>query len=252
MIRSTLPCRCPSVVAMPSRVPAIWVGGLNFHGHAKEVKLPPPEQPIFVMKPSTAAVYPTSAFVDLDNTVRMGNEVLIPPLAQSPPDADYEGELAVVIGKECKNVPRADVDRVIAGFTVALDITARRRQGKRGGNQWCHAKAFDTWCPLGPRLVKLPCGELPALCLSTYVNDVRVQHAPFSDFIFDVPDLVSFLSQGITLPAGTVILTGTPAGVGFVQQPKPKYLVDGDRLAVEIDRIGRLDFTVKFETLTSV
>lgn len=239
-------------VRLPSHVPAVFVGGLNYKSHAEEVKLPLPKFPIWAMKPPSSLLYPappTSATPDGVDPIRIGSEILVPKAFQHNPDIDYEGELAVVIGETCRGVPNnaAAVQKVVAGFTVGLDITSRRWQGKKGGMQWCYAKALDTWCPLGPDLVDIPLDALPELRLETTLNGETMQSDRIGNMVFSVADLVSFLSESMTLQRGTVILTGTPAGVGFTRNP-PRYLADGDRLAVTIDRIGTLSTTVHFES----
>ena len=200
---------------------------------------------------------------------------------------DYEGELAVVIGQrveqgalESKEDVIKNQDQLIAGFCCSMDITARRWQGKKGGSQWCVAKSFDTFCPLGPELVKIPLSELPKLSLRTKLNGKVVQNERFDNFIFDVATLVHFLNQNSTLLPGMIILTGTPAGVGFARKtrvrgvgtdivsgekksennnnenssgsggrfvPDPYYLVHGDELEVIIDEIGSLKCIVEHE-----
>lgn len=234
--------------ALPHHVAAVFVTGLNFATHAEEVGLEHPKYPIFAMKPGSSVMLPPM-WNDADGWSGMprGSTIVVPKHLQDPPDADYEGELAVVIGKSCKNVPNdpAAVDSVVAGYTIAMDISSRRWQ-KRGGGQWCYAKSFDTWCPIGPTLVKFPVRDLAEKRIVTRLNGDVMQDDSFSSFIFDVPALVSFLSRGITLRPGTLILTGTPAGVGFTQKP-PRYLAHGDRIAVKIDGIGELTCDVKYE-----
>lgn len=276
----------PKSRPLPSSVPAIWVAGLNWHSHATEVGFPIPQQPIFCMKSPTSLLYPQSLQFTESNDPksfpgRFGHKIHVPRLIQLPPEVDYEGELAVVIGgrydqgtlKSKEDVIKQQ-DQVIAGFTCAMDITARRWQGKKGGGQWCVAKSFDTFCPLGPELVKVPLDVLPGLSLTTKLNGKVVQNEKFDNFIFDVASLVSFLNQVSTLLPGMVILTGTPAGVGFARKtklrgvgdglgvapdaaasaagsersvPDPYYLVHGDRLEVIIDEIGSLRCLVEHE-----
>jgi 2-keto-4-pentenoate hydratase/2-oxohepta-3-ene-1,7-dioic acid hydratase in catechol pathway len=180
-------------------------------------------------------------------------------MMQSPPEVDYEGELAIVIGSRCRNLPEDEkvVEAHIAGFTCALDITGRRWQGKKGGNQWCIAKSVDTFCPLGPAVVPVPLRTIPQLHLTTTLNGTVVQRVQLSDMIFSVTRMVSFLSGVATLHPGTVILTGTPAGVGYARTkkcdktgehvPDPHYLKHGDVLEVSIDSIGTLKCDVAFE-----
>jgi 2-keto-4-pentenoate hydratase/2-oxohepta-3-ene-1,7-dioic acid hydratase in catechol pathway len=273
-------------LALPSYVPAIWVAGLNWHSHAAEVGFPIPQQPIFCMKSPTSLLYPQSLQFTESNDPRFfagkfGNKIHIPRSIQLPPEVDYEGELAVVIGgrfEQGELKTKEDVlknqDQVVAGFTCAMDITARRWQGKKGGGQWCIAKSFDSFCPLGPDLVKFPLEQLPNLALTTKLNGKVVQHEKFNNFIFDVATLISFLNQVSTLLPGMVLLTGTPAGVGFARKtrvrgvgdglgiapnaaesasgadrsvPDPYYLIHGDRLEVIIDQVGSLRCIAEFE-----
>jgi 2-keto-4-pentenoate hydratase/2-oxohepta-3-ene-1,7-dioic acid hydratase in catechol pathway len=259
---------------LPAFVPAIWVAGLNWHSHAKEVNFPVPQQPIFCMKSPSSLLYPPSLQFTESNDPKtfcgqFGRHIYIPKMIQLPPEVDYEGELAIVIGKRCDQMTlqsKEDViknqDQIIAGFCCSMDITARRWQGKKGGGQWCVAKSFDTFCPLGPELVKIPLSELPSLSLKTRLNGKVVQEEKFDNFIFDVATIIHFLNQVTTLLPGTVILTGTPAGVGFARKtrvvgigdskeekfiPDPYYLVHGDELEVEIEKIGNLRCTVEHE-----
>ena len=167
-----------------------------------------------------------------------GDPIFIPKIATG--QVDYECELAVIVGKSGKNIERRHALDHVLGYTCANDVSARRWQKEGGGKQWCRGKSFDTFCPLGPRLVTTD--EIPnpnALRITTMLNGEIMQDSNTSDMIFDVPDLVSFLSEGTTLLPGTVILTGTPQGVGFARNP-PIFLKDGDRVTIEIERIGAL------------
>lgn len=258
---------------LPAFVPAIWVAGLNWTSHAEEVKLPKPQKPIFCMKSPSSLLYPPSQQFTEANDVRtfcgtFGQVITVPKELQAPPEVDYEGELAVVIGSKCADLSPEEVvkhqDSVIAGFCCSLDMTARRWQGQKGGGQWCIAKSFNTFLPLGPELVKLSLEELPSLSLTTKLNGKIVQHDKFSNFIFDVPTLISFLSNTCVLHPGMVILTGTPAGVGFARKskarsigtsgdgkeqliPDPYYLIHGDELEVSIEKIGSIACRVEYE-----
>lgn len=153
---------------------------------------------------------------------------------------DYEAELAVVIGREALNVSKEDALDYVLGYTCANDVTARRWQGKKGGGQWARGKSFDTFAPLGPWVV--PAKLIPdpqALRIRTILNGKVVQDGNTSDMHFGVAELIEFLSQGTTLHPGTVILTGTPAGVGYTQDP-PVFLKAGDTVEVEIEGVGKL------------
>ena len=261
----------PGATPLPAFVPAIWVAGLNWESHAKEVNLEKPKEPIFCMKSPSSLLYPRSLqFTESNNAATFcgsfGHVVRVPKMLQSPPETDYEGELAVVIGKPCSNMTPQQVAEsdVIRGYCCALDITARRWQGKKGGGQWCVAKSFDTFLPLGPEVVPIPLADLPGLTLTTKLNGKVVQQDRFSGFLFDVATIVSFLSRVSRLVPGTVVLTGTPSGVGFARKakaralgtggdgaevlvPDPYYLVHGDHLEVSIERIGSLACLVEFD-----
>jgi 2-keto-4-pentenoate hydratase/2-oxohepta-3-ene-1,7-dioic acid hydratase in catechol pathway len=168
-----------------------------------------------------------------------GAPIVLPRHLRSD-EVDYEVELAVVIGRTCKNVRRSEALSYVAGYTIANDVSARDWQKKWGGSQWCRAKTFDTFCPLGPCLVTPD--EIPdpgRLRLLTQVNGRTMQESNTSDMIFDVPTLIEFLSGSTTLLPWTVILTGTPEGVGMARTP-PVWLQPGDSVAVEIDGIGVL------------
>ncbi len=178
-----------------------------------------------------------------------GDPILIPTHLASK-EVDYECELAVVIKKACKNVSRRDALRFVLGFTCANDVSARDWQKKKGGGQWSRGKSFDTFCPLGPCLVTAD--EIPdpsGLAIRTILNGETVQDCNTGDMIFDVPALIEFLSGSTTLPAGTVILTGTPHGVGMAAVP-PRWLAPGDTVSVEIDKIGILTNPVQSEPET--
>ena len=199
--------------------------GLNYRRHAEEMGAGLPECPVLFLKGVNALTDP-------------GAPIVIPNVA--PEQVDCEGELAVVIGKPGKNIARHQAFEHVLGYTCANDVSARRWQKEGGGKQWCRGKSFDTFCPLGPCMVTPD--EIPdpnTLRIKTTVNDEIVQDSTTADMIFDVPSLISFLSEGTTLLTGTVILTGTPSGVGFARNP-PVFLQKGDRVAIEIERIGTL------------
>jgi 2-keto-4-pentenoate hydratase/2-oxohepta-3-ene-1,7-dioic acid hydratase in catechol pathway len=176
-----------------------------------------------------------------------GDPILIPQHLRSD-EVDYECELAVVIGRTCKNVSRDDAIDYVLGYTCANDVSARDHQIRLGGSQWCRGKTFDTFAPLGPRLVTRD--EIPdpnRLRIATILNGERVQDWNTSDMIFNVPRLIEYLSGSTTLPAGTVILTGTPQGVGMAVKPEPRWLRPRDRVSVEIENIGTLTNPVQLE-----
>jgi len=208
--------------------------GLNYRRHAEETNAKIPEYPILFMKGVNAVQDP-------------GGPIVIPGHLPST-EVDYECELAVVIGRACKNVTRDRALDYVLGYTCANDVSARDWQIRNGSGQWCRGKTFDTFAPLGPCLVTPD--ELPnpnALKIATILNGERVQDWTTSDMIFDVPRLIEFLSGSTTLVPGTVILTGTPHGVGMARKP-PRWLVPGDTVTVEIEGIGRLTNPVVAET----
>lgn len=204
----------------------IFCIGLNYRRHAEEGKNPIPEQPVLFMKASSAVQHP-------------GAPIRLPRKLRS--DAvDYECELAVVIGKECHNVSKAHALEYVLGYTCANDVSARDWQLKWGGGQWCRGKTFATFCPLGPVLVTRD--EIPnpnALKIKTILNGQTMQDWSTDDMIFDVPTLIEFLSGSTVLSPGTVILTGTPHGVGAARKP-PVFLQPGDSVTIEIEKIGAL------------
>jgi 2-keto-4-pentenoate hydratase/2-oxohepta-3-ene-1,7-dioic acid hydratase in catechol pathway len=174
------------------------------------------------------------------STVQNPGDPIILPRKLRSDKVDYECELAVVIGRRCFNVSRAEALNYVLGYTCANDVSARDWQRDGGGGQWCRGKTFATFCPLGPALVTAD--EIPnpnALRISTTLNGRVMQDWNTNDMIFDVPALIEFLSASNVLVPGTVILTGTPHGVGFAQTP-PLFLQPGDSVTVEIEHIGKL------------
>ncbi|RLS54944.1 MAG: DUF2437 domain-containing protein [Planctomycetota bacterium] len=200
--------------------------GLNYRKHAAEGNQPIPAFPVVFMKNSGTLQNP-------------GDPIVLPRQLKSD-TVDYECELAVVLKKPCYNVSRANALDYVLGYTCANDVSARDWQIKYGGSQWCRGKTFATFCPLGPCLVTSD--EIPnpnGLGIRTILNGQTMQDWNTNDMIFDVPTLIEFLSGSTRLAAGTVILTGTPHGVGSARQP-PVFLQPGDTVSIEIDQIGRL------------
>jgi len=210
----------PTRTLAPVAPPAIFAVGLNYRSHAAETDKPLPDYPVLFAKSAMSVIGPD-------------DPILLP--AAGPACVDYEVELAVVIGCDCRNVPADQAGEVILGCTVGNDVTARDWQKRLG--QWVRGKSFDTFCPLGP------CIDTEAdpggLDLQAVLNGQVVQQASTSDLIFSVPRLVEFISADLTLPAGTVIMTGTPAGVGVARRPQV-FLRDGDRVTCRIEGIGEL------------
>ena len=200
--------------------------GLNYRHHAAESGLSAPEHPVLFIKNPAAVQNP-------------GDPILLPQKLKSD-SVDYECELAVVIGKTARNVSKADALSYVLGYTCANDVSARDWQKNGGGGQWCRGKTFDTFCPLGPVLVTSDEITDPnTLAIKTIVNGETVQDWNTNDMIFDVPTLIEFLSADTTLLPGTVIITGTPHGVGMARKP-PLWLKSGDTVSIEIERIGTL------------
>jgi 2-keto-4-pentenoate hydratase/2-oxohepta-3-ene-1,7-dioic acid hydratase in catechol pathway len=223
-------------ICAPVEPRTIYAIGLNYRKHAEETGAKIPDKPIVFMKSPSAVQNP-------------GGPIVLPRHLRSD-QVDYECELAVVIGYECKNVSRAEAMNYVLGYTIANDVSARDWQKQWGGSQWCRGKTFDTFCPLGPALVT-PLGikNPNDLALSTRVNGVTKQESNTRDMIFAVDELIEFLSGSTTLEAGTVILTGTPEGVGMGRKP-PVYLQPGDVVEVEIEGIGVLRNPVVEESLS--
>jgi 2-keto-4-pentenoate hydratase/2-oxohepta-3-ene-1,7-dioic acid hydratase in catechol pathway len=212
----------------------IYAVGLNYRAHAEESGQEPPKYPMIFMKAPTSIQNP-------------GDPIVLPRFLRSD-RVDYEGELGVVIGRPCKNVKPEDALTYVLGYTCANDVSARDWQKEKGGGQFCRGKSFDTFCPSGPCLVTAD--EIPdpsKLTIRTFVNEDKMQESSTDDLIFDVPHLISFLSGSTTLLPGTLILTGTPSGVGDARDPR-RYLVPGDEVTVEIDEIGMLTNPVVEET----
>jgi 2-keto-4-pentenoate hydratase/2-oxohepta-3-ene-1,7-dioic acid hydratase in catechol pathway len=199
----------------------------NYRAHIKESKLniKLPDYPIFFMKNLSAS----NAHLE---------PIKIPHVCDD--EVDFEAELAVVIGKKCLNVSKEDALDYVLGYTASNDVSARIWQLEKGGGQWCRGKGFDGFCPLGPWLVTRDEIDDPGnLNIKTILNGEVVQDANTNLMIFDIPALISFLSEDTTLLPGTVILTGTPSGVGWARDPK-LLLKKGDTVTVEIEKIGAL------------
>lgn len=200
----------------PTKVVAV---GLNYRDHAAELDMPIPEEPVLFLKPASSVVGP-------------GADIVMP---SSSAQVDYEAELAVVIGKRCRNVTADQADDFILGYTCGNDVTARDLQ-KRDG-QWTRAKSFDTFCPIGPWIeTELDPSDV---AVEAVVNGQVKQSSRTSQTIFAVPELVQFISNVMTLLPGDVILTGTPPGVGPV--------ADGDEVTIRVEGVGELTNPVRRE-----
>jgi 2-keto-4-pentenoate hydratase/2-oxohepta-3-ene-1,7-dioic acid hydratase in catechol pathway len=205
-------------VGAVSKIVAI---GLNYRLHAQEAGAAIPSEPIFFMKATSSICGPN-------------DDVIIPKNAQK---ADYEVELGIVIGSPARHVGKADARKHVAGYCVVNDVSEREFQIERGG-QWTKGKSADTFCPIGPWLVTAD--EVPdpgKLALWTEVNGERRQNSNTGDLIFGIDEIVSYVSQFMTLLPGDVIPTGTPSGVGMGFKP-PKFLKPGDRVRLSVEGLG--------------
>ncbi len=206
-LRIEVPCE-------PSKIICV---GLNYRDHALEMKAKLPCEPVIFLKPPSSLL-------------RSGGNIEYPGISNR---VDYEAELAIVIGRQCRNTPVHDSHKYILGYTCANDVTARDLQAKDG--QWTRAKSFDSFLPLGPFIVS---GINPdQLSIRLYLNGNLKQESNTSNFIFSTAEIVSFISSIMTLYPGDVILTGTPAGVGPMEK--------GDTVEVVIESVGTLVNTVK-------
>jgi 2-keto-4-pentenoate hydratase/2-oxohepta-3-ene-1,7-dioic acid hydratase in catechol pathway len=216
----------PGKLLAPIVPPNILAIGLNYKKHAEEGGKGVPTRPML--------------FIKSTNTLQNPGDPIEIPVACASHEVDFECELAVVIGRRCKNATRENALDYVLGYTCANDVSARDWQQRWGGGQFCQGKSFDTFCPLGPVLVSRD--EIPnpnALRIKTVLNGETMQDWNTNDMVFDVPALIVFLSASKTLLPGTVILTGTPHGVGFARTP-PVFMKAGDTVSIEIEKIGIL------------
>lgn len=208
--------------------------GLNYREHAAESQSTIPVNPMLFIKASNTLNNP-------------GDPILIPRRSDK---IDYENELAVVIGKSAKHVPRESALDYVFGYCIANDVSARdwQRDKSLGGGQFARGKSFDTFCPLGPWITTAE--EIPNpnnLRIKTTLNGQVMQDHTTADMIFDVPALIESLSSTMTLRPGSIILTGTPQGVGFARNP-PVFLKAGDTITCEVEKLGSLQNPVFAET----
>jgi len=211
----------------PIQPSAILCIGLNYAQHASETNTALPQYPVLFMKNPAALNHP-------------GEPILLPRSCLDPLQVDFEVELAVVIGRAAKNVSAARALDHVLGYTIGNDVSARRWQKHSGGGQWVRGKSFDTFCPLGPELVTTDLVPDPQqLRLQCFLNGKLMQDANTSDMIFSVTELIEYLSEDMTLLPGTVIMSGTPSGVGFTRNP-PVFLKPGDNLELRIEKLGVL------------
>jgi len=208
---------------------AIICIGLNYAKHAAESGMKVPSNPVVFMKSISSLQHPF-------------DPIHIPKIEHR---VDWEVELAVVIGKRCKDVSEEHALEYVADYTAGNDVSGREWQLEKGGGQWCFGKSFDTFTPLGPVLATPAAIPDPqVLSVKTTIDGGVVQDARTDDMVFSVAKIISFLSQGTTLLPGTVILTGTPFGVGAGLKPQ-RFLKAGEEVTVEIENIGKLTNPVR-------
>jgi 2,4-diketo-3-deoxy-L-fuconate hydrolase len=214
-------------IARPGKIVAI---GLNYVDHAEETGQPIPEAPVVFGK------YPNTI-------IGPGEPIRIPPIAEQ---IDYEAELAVVIGRRARKVSESEALEYVFGYTNSNDVSARDLQFSEGG-QWTRSKSIDTFCPTGPYVATRD--EVPDpqnLYIRAILNGEVVQDGTTSKMIFSVAELVSFISQGMTLEPGDIIITGTPPGVGMARDPQ-LWMKPGDEVTIEIEGLGTLTNPVEAE-----
>ncbi|KAF9890057.1 hypothetical protein FE257_006737 [Aspergillus nanangensis] len=220
----------------PADVPIIRCLGLNYGSHIKELGRTPPPYPSIFIKPS-------------HSVTGWDSSIPIPKIAQKD-QMDFEGELAILIGADGKDIPAENALEYVAGYLVANDVSARawQRDPHYAGNvpQWCFGKGFDGFAPLGPMIVSPRLlGAADNLSLETTVNGTVCQQANTGDLVFGVREIIAFVSQSTTLVKGSVILTGTPGGV-ILGSPNPQWLEDGDVVEVSISGIGSIRNRMNF------
>jgi len=212
---------------MTAYPPAILAIGRNYAEHAAEMKGAVSERPMVFMK-NPACV------------IGNGERIVIPPICREPREqVDFEGELAVFIARDCRDVPEPEALSFVRGYAVANDVSARWWQKEGSGGQFVRGKSFDTFCPLSEEMPAARVGDPQSLRLTTRLNGDVMQDASTSMMLFPVRTLIAELSRGMTILAGTVILTGTPAGVGAARTP-PRFLRDADEIEITIERVGVL------------
>ena len=218
------------------RPPAIIGIGRNYAKHAAELGNERPDAPLVFHK-NPAAV------------IANGDSIIIPQICAVPDHGvDYEGELAVFIGSDCRDVSKSEALTVVSHYATANDVSHRWWQWEGSGGQFCRGKSFDTFCPIGEPVPASTISDPGNLSITTYLNGDVVQDSNTSQMLFSVQDLISELSRGTTLLKGTVILTGTPAGVGAAQDP-PRFLKDGDVVEVSITGLESLRNSVIQESI---
>ena len=210
----------------PVEPPNILAIGRNYRAHIAETGARTPGEPLVFLKPTTSLLAP-------------GGEIILP--ASAPEEVDFEAELAIVVGRTARHVSEQAALEHVLGYTCANDVSARDCQ--RNDKQWSRGKGFDTFCPLGPWLVTADELDPDDCGIRSRLNGQVMQESNTGNMMHSCAKLLSYLSQQFTLLPGTVILTGTPEGVGFARQP-PVFLKAGDRIEIEIAGIGTLANTV--------
>jgi 2-keto-4-pentenoate hydratase/2-oxohepta-3-ene-1,7-dioic acid hydratase in catechol pathway len=224
MADASLPADRVRLLAPIAFPPKIICLGLNYRDHVSETGGAIPDEPVIFMKPHTAIIGP--------------NEKIVKPSFVEK--LDYEAELAVVIGKQVKNVSVLKASACIFGYTIFNDVSARDIQFK--DKQWTRGKGFDTFAPTGPCVVSADqLQDVSNLSIRTWVNSELRQDSTTSNMVFDVYEIVHHLSRVMTLEPCDIIATGTPSGVGFAMKPHAKFLHAGDSVRIEIDKIGTLE-----------
>jgi 2-keto-4-pentenoate hydratase/2-oxohepta-3-ene-1,7-dioic acid hydratase in catechol pathway len=211
-------------IERPSKIVCV---GMNYRDHAAEAGLEVPEQPVLFAKWPSSLIGP-------------GEPIVVPPFTSQ---VDYEAELGVVVGRRVRDLSEGDALEAVSGYVCLNDVSARDVQFQDG--QWTRAKSFDTFTPVGPRVV--PRREVPdpqALAIRCLVNGVALQDSSTAEMVFSVAEILAHASRAITLEPGDLIATGTPAGVGFTREP-PVFLRPGDEVTVEIDGLGALTNPVR-------
>jgi len=211
-------------IAFPPKIICL---GLNYRDHIIEQNAATPDEPVIFIKPHT--------------TIIGSNENIIKPSFVK--QLDYEAELAIVMGKKAKNISVSEAESCIFGYTILNDVSARDLQFK--DRQWTRAKSFDTFAPIGPCITTAnQLQDTSNLSICTWVNEELRQDSTTKNMVFNVYEIVHYLSRVMTLEPCDIIATGTPAGVGFALKPRPKFLQHGDVVRIEIEKIGILENVV--------
>ena len=226
------PTQAKIIAPIPSPKKNVVMLGINYREHvdegarARQLEIKYPEWPVFFTKPATSVIGHKGKVINHQVTTKL----------------DWEVDLAVVIGKKGRDIPKDKAYDYVFGYTVCLDMTARELQRQHG--QWYKGKALDTFCPLGPWIVhKSALPDPQQVRLICRVNGAVMQDGNTRDMIFDIPTIIESLSAGLTLEPGDIISTGTPSGVGFARVP-PVFLKPGDKVEGEVEGIGTLEVEV--------